>query len=203
MSPIRYGVGKVELANAFAETHGIDLDAELLLLDSITDLPMLERVGFPRVVNPDPRLLRIARRRGWPVLDWRHDEPPRRRSRSRSSLTAFVVATCLAGCGARTLLDGTAARADASPRDAGSSCLECLGAACPLGCDSQPDKQEAVGAAADGGIGPCAQYSRVLPELAGRGRIELQEARGSGGHLPGEHARPACMSPKPTSGATA
>ena len=38
--------------------------------DSYTDLPMLEAVGYPRVVNPDLRLRRLARRRGWPVLDW-------------------------------------------------------------------------------------------------------------------------------------
>ena len=31
---------------------------------------MLERVGNQVVVNPDPRLKRIAKRRGWPVQDW-------------------------------------------------------------------------------------------------------------------------------------
>ena len=30
-----------------------------------------ERVGEPRVVNPDPRLRRAAARRGWPVVDLR------------------------------------------------------------------------------------------------------------------------------------
>jgi phosphoserine phosphatase len=32
---------------------------------------MLERVGNRVVVNPDPRLRRAARQRGWPVQDWR------------------------------------------------------------------------------------------------------------------------------------
>jgi phosphoserine phosphatase len=36
---------------------------------------MLERVGHRVVVNPDPRLKRIAKRRGWPVQDWRHPLP--------------------------------------------------------------------------------------------------------------------------------
>jgi putative phosphoserine phosphatase/1-acylglycerol-3-phosphate O-acyltransferase len=36
--------------------------------DSISDLPLLEAVGWPVAVNPDPRLRRIARRRGWPLL---------------------------------------------------------------------------------------------------------------------------------------
>jgi len=32
---------------------------------------MLERVGNRVIVNPDPRLKRTAKRRGWPVQDWR------------------------------------------------------------------------------------------------------------------------------------
>jgi len=39
--------------------------------DSYSDLPMLERVGHPRVINPDPRLRRRARVRGWEVETWR------------------------------------------------------------------------------------------------------------------------------------
>ena len=39
--------------------------------DSASDLPMLSRVAQPRVVNPDWRLRLIAKRSGWPVLDWR------------------------------------------------------------------------------------------------------------------------------------
>jgi len=37
--------------------------------DSISDLPMLLCVGQPVAVNPDRRLAREARRRGWPILD--------------------------------------------------------------------------------------------------------------------------------------
>jgi phosphoserine phosphatase len=36
----------------------------------VTDLPMLELVGHPRVVNPDRALRRIAAQRGWPVLSF-------------------------------------------------------------------------------------------------------------------------------------
>jgi HAD superfamily hydrolase (TIGR01490 family) len=39
--------------------------------DSIYDLPLLEQVGEPVAVNPDFRLRRIARRRGWPIIDCR------------------------------------------------------------------------------------------------------------------------------------
>jgi HAD superfamily hydrolase (TIGR01490 family) len=37
--------------------------------DSIYDLPLLEEIGRPVAVNPDFRLRRIARRRGWQVID--------------------------------------------------------------------------------------------------------------------------------------
>jgi HAD superfamily hydrolase (TIGR01490 family) len=36
--------------------------------DSVTDVPMLEEVGYPHAVNPDRELRRIAAGRGWPVL---------------------------------------------------------------------------------------------------------------------------------------
>jgi HAD superfamily hydrolase (TIGR01490 family) len=69
--PICYGQGKVVLAERYAEQHDVDLAASYFYTDSITDLPMLLRVGRPRVVMPDPRLRREARRRGWEVQDWR------------------------------------------------------------------------------------------------------------------------------------
>ncbi|MFO0681369.1 MAG: HAD family hydrolase [Sandaracinus sp.] len=68
--PLCFGVGKVQRAERFAEEHDIDLGASAFYTDSISDLPMLERVGKPVVVNPDPRLAVLARRRGWPVERW-------------------------------------------------------------------------------------------------------------------------------------
>jgi HAD superfamily hydrolase (TIGR01490 family) len=69
-SPMCYGMGKVIRAERWAEEHGVDLEVSSFYSDSLSDLPMLERVGDPRVVCPDPRLRRIARKRGWPILDW-------------------------------------------------------------------------------------------------------------------------------------
>ena len=68
--PLCYGRGKIHWANRFAEEQQIDLDASYFYTDSVTDLPMLEKVGHPRVVNPDRLLRREARRRGWPTLDF-------------------------------------------------------------------------------------------------------------------------------------
>jgi len=69
--PICYGVGKVEVAEAWAKLNHVDLATSSFYSDSSTDVPMLARVGKPMVVHPDPRLKYVARRRGWPVIDWR------------------------------------------------------------------------------------------------------------------------------------
>jgi len=65
-----YGKAKITVAEEWASRQGVDLNNSWFYSDSITDLPMLERVGHPRVVQPDPRLARRARKLGWPVLDW-------------------------------------------------------------------------------------------------------------------------------------
>ena len=39
--------------------------------DSMNDLPLLERVRHPVVVDPDPRLAEAAAARGWPVISLR------------------------------------------------------------------------------------------------------------------------------------
>lgn len=49
---------------------GFDLDQCTAYTDSHTDLPLLEAVGHPVVVNPDRALRRIAADRGWPVLEF-------------------------------------------------------------------------------------------------------------------------------------
>ncbi|HSJ54425.1 MAG TPA: HAD family hydrolase [Anaerolineae bacterium] len=65
--PACFGQGKVVWAERFAAEHGVDLDRSYFYTDSISDLPLLERVGQPVAVNPDPRLRRLAQRRGWPI----------------------------------------------------------------------------------------------------------------------------------------
>jgi phosphoserine phosphatase len=44
------------------------LDAAVFYSDSINDLPLLEAVGTPVAVDPDPRLRDEALRRGWRIL---------------------------------------------------------------------------------------------------------------------------------------
>jgi HAD superfamily phosphoserine phosphatase-like hydrolase len=50
--------------------HGLDPAESVAYADSSSDLPLLEAVGFPVAVNPEPRLASIARARGWLVEDF-------------------------------------------------------------------------------------------------------------------------------------
>ena len=72
--PLCYGDGKVIRAEQWAKEADINLDESYFYSDSYSDIPMLERVGHPRVVNPDFRLRKIAAKRGWPIFDWRVTE---------------------------------------------------------------------------------------------------------------------------------
>jgi HAD superfamily hydrolase (TIGR01490 family) len=70
VDPLCYGHGKIHRAGALARALGFDLAEATFYSDSFTDLPLLERVAEPVIVNPDPRLARVARRRGWRVEAW-------------------------------------------------------------------------------------------------------------------------------------
>ena len=65
--PLCYGEGKVVWAERFSAEHGTDLSVSYFYTDSITDLPLLERVGHPVAANPDPKLRRLAKQRAWPI----------------------------------------------------------------------------------------------------------------------------------------
>ena len=67
---ICFGRGKLTAARRLAEAHDTLLSACTFYTDSYADLPVLEAVGRPVAVNPDIRLRRKARRRGWEIVDW-------------------------------------------------------------------------------------------------------------------------------------
>lgn len=68
--PLCYGHGKIERAKRLADDHGFALEEATFYSDSYTDLPLLEVVKEPVVVNPDVRLRREATKRGWPIEIW-------------------------------------------------------------------------------------------------------------------------------------
>jgi HAD superfamily hydrolase (TIGR01490 family) len=54
----------------YLQRQGVGPEVCTFYTDSISDLPLLEVVGEPVAVNPDLRLRRVARRRGWRILDF-------------------------------------------------------------------------------------------------------------------------------------
>jgi HAD superfamily hydrolase (TIGR01490 family) len=74
-----YRENKAAAVRDLAVHRGYRLDESYAYSDSHTDLPMLEAVGHPCAVNPDRALRREASARGWPVLDFTHPAPLRRR----------------------------------------------------------------------------------------------------------------------------
>ncbi|HEY2442619.1 MAG TPA: HAD-IB family hydrolase [Streptosporangiaceae bacterium] len=66
-----HGPAKPAAISALAAREGLDLARCAAYSDSANDLPMLLLVGHPNAVNPDGELRAEARRRGWPVYDFR------------------------------------------------------------------------------------------------------------------------------------
>jgi HAD superfamily hydrolase (TIGR01490 family) len=67
VEPLCFGRGKVARVRELVESEQIDLVRSWCYTDSLSDLPLLELVGYPVAVNPDPGLYREARWRRWPV----------------------------------------------------------------------------------------------------------------------------------------
>jgi HAD superfamily hydrolase (TIGR01490 family) len=55
----------------YAELEGADLKSSYAYADSHSDLALLRAVGNPVAVSPDAALLRVAKRRRWPIEEWR------------------------------------------------------------------------------------------------------------------------------------
>lgn len=68
--PLCYREGKVLYADRFLNEWGGNWKNAYFYTDSITDLPVLETVGHPVTVNPDPLLKRAAKKNHWPILFW-------------------------------------------------------------------------------------------------------------------------------------
>jgi putative phosphoserine phosphatase/1-acylglycerol-3-phosphate O-acyltransferase len=65
--PTCYGEGKAAAARKLAASEGLDLSVSHFYTDAVEDLPLLELVGRPHVLNPDAKLAMLARERHWPV----------------------------------------------------------------------------------------------------------------------------------------
>ncbi|MEW2547528.1 HAD-IB family hydrolase [Streptomyces sp. NPDC047002] len=66
-----HGPAKAEAVRALAAAEGFDLARCAAYSDSHNDIPMLSLVGHPHAINPDAKLRRHARERGWRLRDYR------------------------------------------------------------------------------------------------------------------------------------
>jgi HAD superfamily hydrolase (TIGR01490 family) len=67
--PVCQGANKVlRLERYLGETEEINWSESWAYADSLSDLPVLERVGHPVVVHPDPPLATLAKERGWEMI---------------------------------------------------------------------------------------------------------------------------------------
>ena len=64
------GEEKAKAIQTYAEQHGISLEESYAYGDSQSDLPMLECVGNPVVVNPGKALREKALASGWEMHEW-------------------------------------------------------------------------------------------------------------------------------------
>jgi len=66
-----FQAGKITRLNAWLEENPHSLEGSYFYSDSINDLPLLEKVDKPVVVDADERLLAEARQREWPIISLR------------------------------------------------------------------------------------------------------------------------------------
>jgi HAD superfamily hydrolase (TIGR01490 family) len=68
--PSALGAGKLQLVTQWMVRNDYSkFENVTFYSDSINDLPLLEAVGHPKVVNPDPVLEKIAADRGWTIIN--------------------------------------------------------------------------------------------------------------------------------------
>ncbi len=61
---------KFKSAKDLCSERNIDLDRVTYFADSITDVPLLEKVGYPVVINPRKDMLSIAKANQWQIKYW-------------------------------------------------------------------------------------------------------------------------------------
>src|SRR6201997_3328138 len=70
LKPILWGPGKAAAVQKFAAENDIDLKDSYFYADGDEDVALMYLVGNPRPTNPEGKMAAVARRRGWPILQF-------------------------------------------------------------------------------------------------------------------------------------
>ena len=68
---IAYGENKAKMAKELVQKYGMSLDGSYAYTDHTSDLPLLEMVDNPIVVNPDRKLKKIAMKNNWQMYSFK------------------------------------------------------------------------------------------------------------------------------------
>jgi len=96
ISPTCWGEGKRIAGQEFSDEMGTDLSTSFFYTDSDEDLPLLEAVGRPRVLNPNAKLARIAKRHSWPLFKFTSRGRPSLSQIARMGLTYGLIPASIA-----------------------------------------------------------------------------------------------------------
>lgn len=96
ISPTCFGTGKRTAAEDFSEDLGTEMSESFFYTDSEDDLPLLDVVGHPRVVNPSKALAKIAGQRSWPVCKFASMGRPTMAQIARTGSIYAMLPTTLA-----------------------------------------------------------------------------------------------------------
>jgi HAD superfamily hydrolase (TIGR01490 family) len=111
---LAYGLNKAAAIRELAKEQRINLAHSYAYSDSYSDLPMLESVGHPVAVNPDRRLRRTARNRGWETREFRI--APRAVDIAHTKSVLVLRALALLSCAVRNGAGGAGGRTQAAIR---------------------------------------------------------------------------------------
>lgn len=101
-----WGPAKAVAAQGLAARRGIDLGHSYFYADGNEDAALMHLVGRPRPVNPQPKLARVAARRGWPIQRFTSRGPlePAAMVRNLTAIAGFLPV--MAGAAAIRALTG-------------------------------------------------------------------------------------------------
>jgi len=97
--PVCWGFGKRLAAEQLAKQLNCRLDTAFFYTDSDEDLPLLEVVGHPTAVNPNPRLKQHATFKDWLCVDFKPRRWRLRELGGTAGVYISLVASYLAGLG--------------------------------------------------------------------------------------------------------